>query len=245
MNAFFRLHSGLPREAPGDRESLAWALEVARVPARARILDAGCGPGADLALLSDLRPGAALTGMDLHEPFIDRVRAAQPHVTAVVGDMLAPAGPYDLIWSAGAAYGPGVARALAAWAGHLAPGGAVAFSDCLWRRADPSAAARAFWGRDYPGMCDLAGHLARVEAAGWRVLGARWLGPQAWDSYYAPLAARIAALRPDADAEMTAVLDTAQEEIDLWHAHGGDYGYYLTVAVPGANPGANPGAGAA
>lgn len=232
MKAFFELHRGLPREAPGDAESLAWALEVARTPRRARILDAGCGPGADLAVLRELRPGAALVGMDLHEPFIERVRADVPEAEAVVGDMLAPAGSFDLIWSAGAAYGPGVRRALAAWAGHLRPGGAVAFSDCLWRNPRPAPQARAFWDRDYPGMCDLPGHLSRLEATGWRVRGARWLGEAAWAAYYGPLSDRVAELRPGADAELAAVLDATQAEIDLWRDHGGDYGYYLTVAVP-------------
>lgn len=233
--AFFTLHRDLPREAPGDRASLAWALDCAGTPARARILDAGCGPGADLALLAQLRPGADLTGMDLHLPFIDRLRAGQPGVRAVAGDMLAPEGLFDLIWSAGAAYGPGVAAALAAWSPHLVPGGAVAFTDCLWRTARPSAPARAFWGRDYPGMCDLPAHLARVEGAGWRVKGARWLGEAAWAAYYGPLGQRIATLRPAAatDAALADVLDAAQAEIDLWRQHGSDYGYYLTVAVPG------------
>lgn len=230
--AFFQLHRDLPREAPGDVESLSWALERAGTGARARILDAGCGPGADLAALAGLRPGAELLGVDLHEPFIQRIRATLPQVGAEVCDMLSPPGDFDLIWSAGAAYGPGVSQALAAWRGHLRPGGAVAFSDCLWRVTRPSAAARAFWSRDYPGMCDLAGHLARVEAAGWRVKGARWLGAAAWAAYYDPLSARVAALRPGADADLAEVLDATQAEIDLWRDHGGDYGYYLTVAVP-------------
>ena len=232
MSAFFQLHQGLTREAPGDEESLAWALDLAQTPVRASILDAGCGPGADLAILSRLRPGARLVGMDLHAPFIDRIRAEQPHVTAICGDMLAPDGQFDLIWSAGAAYGPGVETSLAAWRGSLLPKGAVAFSDCLWRRKESPAHVRDFWAREYPGMQDLPGHLKRIEAAGWRVLGARWLGDAAWQAYYGPLAGRITALRPRADAEMTAVLDDHQAEIDLWRAHGQDYGYYLTVVVP-------------
>ncbi len=237
MSAFFTLHQGLKREGPGDEESLAWALDLARTPVRARILDAGCGPGADLAILSRLRPGASLVGMDLHAPFIDRIRTEQPHVTAIAGDMLAPdllarAGRFDLIWSAGAAYGPGVEASLAAWRGALLPEGAVAFSDCLWRNTRSPAHVRDFWAREYPGMQDVPGHLRRIEAAGWRVMGARWLGDAAWQAYYGPLADRIAALRPGADAEMTAVLDEHQAEIDLWRAHGQDYGYYLTVVVP-------------
>ncbi len=233
MNAaFFTVHSDLPREAPGDEVSLSWALRLADVGERARILAAGCGPGADLQVLSRLRPGASLTGLDLHAPFIDRIRAEQPHVQAVVGDMLRPEGQFDFIWSAGAAYGPGVSNVLSAWRQHLAPGGAVAFSDCLWRVPRPSPAARAFWERDYPGMMDLPNHLARVEGAGYRVLGARWLGVAAWDAYYGPLAQRVEALRPNADADLIEVLDDTQAEIELWKAHGGDYGYYLTVAVP-------------
>ncbi|MFE3838177.1 class I SAM-dependent methyltransferase [Pseudogemmobacter sonorensis] len=248
MSAFFTLHHGLPRAAPGDAASLEWALGVAGVPARARILDAGCGPGPDLAVLRALRPGARLVGMDLHAPFIDRVRAELPEVEAVVGDMLAPEGRFDLIWSAGAAYGPGVTIALAAWGPHLTPSGAVAFSDCLWRNPRPAPAAHAFWDREYPGMCDLPGHLARIEAAGWRVRGARWLGEAAWQAYYGPLSARVealreGALRAGADPALAEVLDATQAEIDLWRDHGGDYGYYLTVVVPASagQGGAGPG----
>lgn len=231
-DAFFTLHSGLPREAPGDADSLAWALDVARTPVRARILDAGCGPGADLALLRDKRPAARLEGIDLHAPFIDQIRAEQPEVVARVGDMLLLDGQFDLIWSAGAAYGPGVTAALSAWRGQLCPGGVVAFSDCLWRTPRPAPAARIFWDRDYPGMLDLPGHLARIEAAGYRILGARWLGDAAWQAYYGPLADRVASLRAGADADLAQVLNATQSEIDLWAKHGGDYGYYLSVVRP-------------
>lgn len=115
-------------------------------------------------------------------------------------------------------------------------GGAVAFSDSLWRHAHPAPESRAFWDREYPGMRDLPGLLALLDGAGWRVLGARWLGDAAWEAYYAPLEARIAALRPEAmrqgNAEMLAVLHDNQAEIDLWRQHGSDYGYYLTVVQP-------------
>ena len=231
-DAFFTLHSGLPREAPGDAASLIWALDLARTPVRARILDAGCGPGTDLALLGARRPAARLEGGDLHAPFIERIRAEQPEVATRVGDMLVLEGAYDLIWSAGAAYGPGVTAALSAWRGHLAPGGVVAFSDCLWRTPRPAPAARIFWDRDYPGMLDLPGHLARIEQAGYHILGARWLGDAAWQGYYGPLSDRVATLRAGADAALTQVLDATQAEIDLWGKHGGDYGYYLSVVRP-------------
>lgn len=234
MNAaFFTVHSGLSREAPGDEESLAWALSCAGTPEDAHILDAGCGPGADLLTLARLRPRATLTGVDLHAPFVERARAALPKARCVQGDMRAPpGGPYDLIWSAGAVYGPGVSEVLTAWTRHLTPGGRVAFSDCIWRVTRRSPAAEAFWARDYPTMVDAPSHRARVEAAGYRVLDGIWLSEAAWQAYYGPLAARVEALRPGADAALNAALDETDAEIDLWRQHGDEYGYYLIVAAP-------------
>lgn len=232
--AFQRLYADLPRHAPGDGESLDWALELAAVPVHARILDAGCGPGADLAFLRAARPQATLVARDLQPAAIDRVRAAFPDVEAGRASMLDPPGRFDLIWSAGAAYGPGVGVALTAWAGHLTPGGAVAFSECLWRSAAPDRDARAFWARDYPAMTDLQGHQDRIAAAGYRILGGRWLGAAAWEAYYGPLAAQIARLWPEAeaDADLRAVLEEAGAEIEIWRRHGGSYGYYLAVVRP-------------
>ena len=232
---FFKIHSELVREGPGDRESLDWALRQAGVARNARILDAGCGPGADIAGLLAHAPAGEMVAMETHAPYAAKAQAAfggDPRVTVLDGDMACPPGRFDLIWSAGAVYFMGVTAALDAWRGHLAKGGAVAFSHLGWRVAQPAPAARAFWAEGYPGMTDAAGIVAQVAAAGYRVQAQRWLPSAAWAAYYDPLAARIAALRDGADADRTAALDAEQAEIDLWRAHGDDYGYLLIVARP-------------
>jgi len=58
-DAFFTLHSDVPREGPGDAASLHWAMELAGVKSDARILDAGCGQWADAALNAVLDGQAA------------------------------------------------------------------------------------------------------------------------------------------------------------------------------------------
>jgi len=236
MNAaFFTIHSGLPREGPGDREALDWALAQVGVARDARILDAGCGPGADIPGLIAHAPEGHVVAMETHAPYAAQVRAAfagDARVTVVDGDMAHPPGRFDLIWSAGAVYFLGVTVALAAWRDHLAPEGVVAFSHIGWRVADPAPAARDFWAEGYPEITDAAGITAQVEAAGYRVVAQRWLPRAAWAAYFDPLAARVAALRAGADAEMTAALEAEQAEIDLWRAHGDDYGYLQVVARP-------------
>ena len=221
------LFLGLDRCGPGDADSLRWALGVAGTRPDAAVLDAGCGVGADLGTLLAAVPQGRVVAVDAAEAFIDRVRARFPQVRAAVADMAdPPGGPFDLIWSAGAVYAIGVGAALAAWRGHLAPGGRVAFSDLRWRGADRPQAVADFFAAEGVALTDAGALEAEVAAAGWRTLGAMWLSSGAWAAYYEPLAL---ALDGCADADLVAAF---RAEIALWRTHGAAYGYRLTVVAP-------------
>ncbi|MFN3293753.1 MAG: class I SAM-dependent methyltransferase [Gemmobacter sp.] len=231
MSAILRLFDGLTLCAPSDPAALGRVL--AGVRPDAAVLDAGCGRGGDLPVLLAAVPRGRVVAVDLAEPFVAHVRAAFPTVQAEVADMRAPpGGPFELIWSGGAVYGPGLASCLAAWRGVLAPGGRVAFTELCWRSPAPSAAARAFWAEEYPGMGDAAALEAAIAGAGWRQLQAEWLPASAWAAYYGPVEARMAALEADADPALQAVIAAFRAEIALWRAHGGDYGYRLSGVAP-------------
>lgn len=226
------LFEGLTRAAPGDAAAVEWAVAIAGTPPGARVLEAGCGLGADLPALKAAVQGAQIVALDMAAPFIARVRADHPDITALVADMAAPPmPPYDLIWCGGAIYNLGVSAGLAAFRAALAPGGRVAFSDLVWRVADPSPEARAFWAAEGLTLRDQAGLLAVVAQAGFHVLGQGFLPASAWAAYYDPLAARLNSLQP-ADADMAEVMAGFRGEIALWRGQGGDYGYLLIVAEP-------------
>jgi len=94
--AFFALHDDLPREGQGNRESTARALALAgALPARARVLDIACGPGAQTLDLASLLPEAEIPTLDNHAPFLAALarRAAAAGVAErvhpVQGDMAA------------------------------------------------------------------------------------------------------------------------------------------------------------
>ena len=235
MKEFLLIHSANPREGPGDRESMDWALSQIDVTGAGRVLDAGCGPGADIPGLLAHMPKARLVAMDSHAPYIDRVRAryaGEPRVRAMIGDMARPEGRFDLIWSAGAIYNLGVGKGLRGWHAHLEDGGAVVFSELAWTGAPRSAAAVDFWATGYPAMQDREGVLAEARAAGYETRAARFLPVAAWAAYYDPLQARVEELRACGDdPAMQAALDSEQREIDLWRAHGNEYGYLQVVAV--------------
>lgn len=223
MSAIHDLFLRLDRAGPGDADSLARA--VAGLPPGARVLDAGCGVGADTGAL--LARGLAVTALEASAEFVSEVARRHPAARVVPGDMLVPpAGPYDLIWSAGAVYNVGVSAALQAWRGHLAPGGRVAFSD-LCRRVEvlPPACA-AYWATEGLTLRDAATLEAEVVAAGWRVLEADWVSEQGWADYYEPVEAALAGC-PEAD-----LVSGFRAEIANWRAYGRTFGYRLIVCVP-------------
>lgn len=239
MAAFFRLHSGLPREAPGGAAETLRALALAAPPPEARIADMGCGPGASATVLLAAAPGAQVTGIDLHAPFVAEAarRAAALGAGArfrgEVADMAAapiPPASLDLIWAEGSIYALGVVRALELWRPLLAPGGRIAFTEAVWLTEAPPARARDFWAAEHPAMTDLPGLRAAVAAAGFRVLADFVLPETCWDAYYGPLAARCDALA--ADPGMTAAVAETRAEIAVWTACRGAYGYAFVVAEP-------------
>lgn len=235
MNAFFRIHDGLEREGPGDRDSLDRVLAAACLPPDGAICDAGCGPGADVAGLLAHVPLGRVHAVDLHPPFIAAVRArfaSEPRVTAETADFTRLSGPFDLIWAAGAVYAVGIATALAAFRQALAPGGKVAFSHLCWRGADRPCGAAAFWAEEFPGMEDLHGVQSEIAAAGWRVIEEFWLSPDAWAAYYDPLEARLDALEPGAAPDLAEAIAMHRREIAVWRTDGNSFGYRMFLVAP-------------
>lgn len=223
MSAIHDLFLRLDRAGPGDAATLGRA--VAGLRPGARVLDAGCGVGADTGALLAL--GFEVTALEASEVFGAEVARRHPGARVVVGDMLAPpAGPYDLIWSAGAVYNVGVAAALAAWRGVLAPGGRVAFSDLCKRVEVLPPACAAYWASEGLVLRDAATLEAEVAATGYRVLDAEWVSDQGWADYYEPLEVALADC-PDAD-----LVAAFRAEIANWRANSATFGYRMIVCAP-------------
>jgi len=233
LSPFFTLHSELPREGPGDADMPLWAVRRAQVRNGARILDAACGPGADIGALLNAVPGSTVTGLDKQAHFVAAASerfAKNPRVDIRQGDIAEPGGPYDLIWCAGALYFLGVEAGLRLWKKALSPGGLVAFSEPVWFTDDRPEQAVANWA-EYPAMTDEAGILSQVNAAGYRAIGTRPVSDAGWEAYYTPLDARIAQLRAtNPGPDLTRILDEAVAEAAAWRAHREVFGYLTVLA---------------
>jgi trans-aconitate methyltransferase len=235
-DAFFAVHRDLPREGPGLAEDVAWVGGLIGTSPQGHVCDAGCGPGGDLAALRQLVPRGLVDGFETVPHFVDAARKrvpGDPSVRIIAESMERLSGPYDLIWSAGAVYFLGVARALNAWRGALTDEGAVAFSHpCLFTDA-PSKAALAFWEAEPGGIETEPTTRAEIAAVGWRVLAARPLSDAAWAAYYDPLLARCDALdAAGVSVSVATAIAAARKEAADWRMVARETGYMLYVVRP-------------
>ena len=113
----------LGREGPGEAR---------------RVAEVGCGTGRNLAALARALPGAALTGVDLCRPMLERASRTMARAGCAVDLCCAPYGPetfgresLDLIVFSYALtmFNPGFEAAIETAREHLVPGGVLAVVD--------------------------------------------------------------------------------------------------------------------
>ena len=237
----YEVYGSLPRQGPGDDASTGRALGLmTELPENARILDVGCGSGAQTVSLAR-RTGGTVTALDNHAPFLEALRArageagVANRVRSVVGDMndlRFEDGSFDAIWSEGAVYFVGFEKALREWRRLLTPGGYLAATHVCWLTDRPSNEIRRYWEVEYPDITDVDTNLKAAEAAGYRVLGTFALPKSAWwDDYYRPLESSLPGWRERYAHNPGALefLDYAQHEVEMYRRFSDEYGYVFYV----------------
>ena len=239
---FFEVFEALPRQGPGSRDCTARALALCRdLPQSPATLDLGCGVGGQTLHLAELTDGR-IVAIDSHAPAIERLRATlaerglADRVRALVGDMADSGQPpesFDLVWSEGALYNIGIGKALRVCYGLLRPGGCLAFTDAVWRKADPPPEIKAAFDQEYPTMGRAEDVAALIERNGFELLGCFTLPDAAWwDDFYTPMLRRIdeLRLRYAGDAEALSILDEIAQEPEMHRRCSEYYAYEFFVA---------------
>lgn len=240
---FFEIYEALPRQGPGDRASTERALGLLPpLTSRHRILDIGCGSGAQTIDLARAT-AAEIVAVDVHQAFIAQLvkRAADQglgaRIQAQVGDMNElrfPDGAFDVLWCEGAIViiMGSFAKGLAAWRRLLVPGGHLVLSELCWLRDDPPAEVKTFFDAEGAAVTDMDTRRSDIAANGYRLVGDFVLPAVGWwENYYVPLARALERFRAThaGDDEALQVAARSQLEIELYRRHQESFGYGFFV----------------
>jgi ubiquinone/menaquinone biosynthesis C-methylase UbiE len=242
MNVFFEVHRNLPREGPGSLESTKKAFaSLARRFSNPKILDIGCGPGAQTICLASISGGEVFP-VDTHAPFIDELNRiiAEKNLLRVVHPTLAdmtklPFGDdsFDIIWAEGSIYIIGVEAGLKLWRPLLKRNGVIAFTEISWLRSDIPDELSQFWKDAYPSIASIEENIGMLESTGYRLLY-HFILPNEdwWKEYYNPILKKLPILRTkyQGDTDALEVLLIEEKEMDLHRRYSDYYGYVFYVA---------------
>lgn len=232
---FFEIHQGLPREGPGRNDYTRKAFELLPKLDKPKILDIGCGPGGPTMELARISGGFVI-GMDNHQPYLDvleeKIEKAgfSERMQAVNGSLFAmnfPEASFDILWSEGSIYIIGFERGLKEWRTFIKSHGFLVVHEMTWLKANPPKEISDYWKKMYPGITTIPVNLEIIPRCGYKVLGHFPLPEDAWwEEYYHPLEERLEQLREKYrdDSEALRILDTEQEEIDLFKKYSEWYG---------------------
>lgn len=237
MDYFYQLYQGLEKCAPGSAAETLRALSLlSELPACPRVLDIGCGNGAQTLELAT-RLAGQIVAVDNHQPFIEqlaktiRKRKLRAEVLPQLASMFAlpfVEQSFDLIWAEGSIYIIGFSEGLKRWRPLLKPTGYLVLTDMVWLRENPPQEVATYWQANNPNMTDVAGRLVEAKAAGYVVVDHFTLSSEAWSrEYYQPLRVRIAEMREELAWNETAekVFALTEEEAQMYDRFGDWYGY--------------------
>ena len=240
MNHFLEIYGTLPRAGPGSFDCTRRAYGLLQgLPPEPRILDLGCGPGAQTVDLLKLSAGSVVA-LDMLPEMVARARENADSAGVAdrlqvlqqdMGNMAFRPASFDIVWSEGAIYNLGFESGLGTVWPLVRPGGCVAVSEVIWLQDNPSDEVVDFW-QEYPEIDTIENKRAVIARLGYELLGDFRLPTSAWtDQYYDPMERRVTEKAAEwaGDAEAQAVLAVARAEIALYRRYSDEYGYAFFV----------------
>ena len=238
---FLEIHSGLPREGPGDNASTRRAfLMLKDLPKYPRIVDIGCGPGMQTIELARLSNGQ-IEALDNHQPFLDQLdmnikqEGFNTKIKPVKGDMFNLAyddRTIDLIWSEGAIFIIGFEKGLGEWKRLLTDKGYLVVSELSWLRNMQPVEIKEYMKQGYSTIKTIEENLIVAKKIGYRIIGFFVLPTKSWwENYYASIEEKLPFLKSKYESNEGNMQYIACEEleIEMFRKYSDYYGYVFYV----------------
>ncbi len=243
MKVFKELFYKMDRQVPGSKEYTLKAAEIAdlkSLPAKSKVLDAGCADGNATFTLAEKYP-IEITAVDIDENSIKileeraKDQNLQDRITTHNTSMLElnfENEYFDVIWSEGAIHNVGFYKGISYLKKFLKPGGKVIISELAWIKDSPPDEVFWYWKENYPDMTGIQENLKSIEKAGLRNIDHFEMGKDGfWDNYYKPMYNHINYFQQKfvKNSGAQQQLEELQNEIDYFVKYGDYYTYVFFI----------------
>ncbi|MDO4550217.1 MAG: class I SAM-dependent methyltransferase [Planctomycetia bacterium] len=241
----------MPRQGPGSQENTSRALSfIPNLPENAKILDVGCGTGAQTLVLAQETQNihATIHATDTLPIFLDILQqktktAGLENSVCVenVSMMNLPYSPetFDLIWGEGSIYLMGFENGIRSWRPFLKPGGFLAVSEISWLTASRPQELENYWKEIYTDIDLTSRKIALLEENGYTPVAHFVFPDDCWTThYYNQIRTRIPNfLSQYADEpKISSLIEEFSQEAEMYHRFGKYYSYVFYIAQKNEDP---------
>lgn len=234
-------HQDALRLGPGSDEETERALSfIDNLNKDAKILDLGCGTGAQTMVLAE-KTTARIVAVDLFPQFLGKLeekiqgRNLETRIKIEKGSMLEL--PYhdqefDVIWAEGSIYNMGFAKGLQEWKRLLKPGGYMAVSEISWLTATRPTEVEEYWTKNYAEIDTISNKIKVIEESGYLPVAHFVLPEDCWvENYYQPILERSEAFvqKYNYQEEVRAFIEAGRQEADVYARFKDYYSYVFYI----------------
>lgn len=242
MELIIDFHKKAERQGPGSEEATKKALGYIpfELNEETKILDIGCGTGAQTMVLAE-HTKAQITAIDLLQPFLDVLNEKikqknyenRIETQCLSMDRL-PFQPkaFDVIWSEGAIYNIGFEHGLSLWKRYLKEQGYIVVSEISWLTPARPEEIEQYWLEAYPQINTIEYNLQVLKECGYKPITHFTLSDIEWiDHYYQPLRERSEAFleKYNHAKEVKDFIQSGREEADMYDRFKDYYSYVFYI----------------
>ncbi len=232
------LFKGTNRQGPGTDAATLKALSYIKIPSNGKILDIGCGTGAQTMVLLK-NTSASITALDVFQGFLDTLYQTSTaagfkgRLKTLRGDMNTldlPDVKFDAIWSEGAIYIMGFENGLKEWKKYLKSGGYLVVSDAVFIKPDLPAELVRYWNNAYGGMGTAGSNREAAVRQGYEVVADFQLGRQGWVDFYGPLKKNLEEFsKKYRNGDALQLIQDTKDEFDIYEKYSEYYDYVFYI----------------
>ena len=159
MDYVIEFHKDAERQGPGNGEATRKALQyIPELGKNARILDIGCGTGAQ-TMVPAKNTKAQIIAVDMLQEFLDKLQEKIDRKNlsnrvvikqGLMDNLDFQEKSFDVIWSEGAIYNIGFEKGLLEWKKYLKDNGYIVVSEISWLTDNRPKEIEEYWANAYP-----------------------------------------------------------------------------------------------